>query len=143
MLRPVGEVQQTPVSQRQDLFCRQRIAAVFTERLLRRKAFRHSLITMDDNRKQAALALQPDLIEIVLDLAANAQIVNQDMAILRQSLLVQADMAVRIDVNDREDMIALGDKLSCQRAGTVRQIQQDPARSTCSAPFPSGSAAPA
>lgn len=81
---------------------------------------------MDDNRKQAALALQPDLIEIVTDLAANAQIVNQDMAILRQSLLVQADMAVRIDVNDREDMIALGDKLSCQRAGTVRQIQQDP-----------------
>lgn len=81
---------------------------------------------MDDNRKQAALALQPDLIEIVLDLAANAQIVNQDMAILRQSLLVQADMAVRIDVNDREDMIALGDKLSGQRAGTVRQIQQDP-----------------
>ena len=40
--------------------------------------------------------------------------------------MVQADMAVRIDVNDREDMIALGDKLSCQRAGTVRQIQQDP-----------------
>ena len=64
---------------------------------------------MDDNGKQTALALQPDLIQIVLDLAANAQIVNQKMSVLRQPLLMQADMAVRIDVDDGKYMIALGD----------------------------------
>ena len=98
---------------------------------------------MDHHRQQAALTLEPDLVQIVLDLAANAQIVNQDMAILRQPLLMQADMAVRIDVDDGKYMIALGDKLSGQRAGAVRQIQQDPAGSTCSVPFLSGFAAPA
>lgn len=81
---------------------------------------------MDDNRKQTTLALQPDLIQIVLNLAANAQIVNQKMSVLRQPLLMQADMAVRIDVDDGKYMIALGDKLSGQRAGAVWQIQQDP-----------------
>ena len=64
---------------------------------------------MDNNGKQTALALQPDLIQIVLDLAANAQIVNQKMSVLRQPLLMQADMAVRIDVDDGKYMIALGD----------------------------------
>lgn len=98
---------------------------------------------MDDNGKQTALALQPDLIQIVLDLAANALIVNQKVSVLRQPLLMQADMAVRIDVDDGKYMIALGDKLSGQRAGAVRQIQQDPAGSTCSVPFLSGFAAPA
>lgn len=81
---------------------------------------------MDDNGKQTALALQPDLIQIVLDLAVNAQIVNQKVSVLRQPLLMQADMAVRIDVDDGKYMIALGDKLSSERAGAVRQIQQDP-----------------
>lgn len=39
---------------------------------------------------------------------------------------MQADVAIRIDIDDGEDVIALCDKLSGQRAGAVRQIQQDP-----------------
>ena len=39
---------------------------------------------------------------------------------------MQTDMAIRINVDDREYLIALRDKLSGQRAGAVRQIQQDP-----------------
>ena len=81
---------------------------------------------MDNNRQQATLALQPNLVEIVLDLAVDAKIVNQQMGIRRQRLLVQTDMAIRIHIHDRENMVALRKKLASERGGTVRQIQQDP-----------------
>ena len=81
---------------------------------------------MDNNRQQTALALQPNLIEIVLDLAVDAKIVNQKMGICGQRLLVQTNMAIRIHIHDRENMVALCDKLACQRSGAVRQIQQYP-----------------
>jgi hypothetical protein len=47
------------------------------------------------------------------------------------ALLMQADMAVCIDVHDGEDMIALRDKLSV----SVRRRAADPAGSTGSALF--------
>jgi hypothetical protein len=84
---------------------------------------------MDDNRQQAALALQPNLVQIVLDLAAMRKSLIRIWRL--GSLLMQADMAVRIDVHDGQDMIALGDKLSRQR----RHRAADPAGSTGSALF--------
>ena len=81
---------------------------------------------MDHHRQQAALTLEPDLVEIVLDLAANAQIVDQNMGIGRHRLLMQTDMTIRIYVRDGEHMVALRQQLAGQRRGTVRQVQQDP-----------------
>ncbi|VFS42226.1 Uncharacterised protein [Enterobacter cancerogenus] len=71
--------------------------------------------------------MQPNLVQIVLDLAAEAQIVNQNVGIRRQSLLMQADMAIRINVNNGEHVIALGNELARQRIATVRQIEHYPA----------------
>lgn len=99
-------MQQTPVGQRQYLLRRQRVLPVLSERLLRRQTLRHRLITMDGHRQNAALALQPQLIQILLQLAADAQIVNQNIAIDRQRLLMQANMAVAVRMHDDQRAVA-------------------------------------
>lgn len=92
--------------------------------LFGREALRHRFVTMDHHRQQAALTLEPDLVEIVLDLAANAQIVDQNMGIGRHRLLMQTDMTIRIYVRDGEHMVALRQQLAGQRRGTVRQVSR-------------------
>jgi|GEM_PF-4142409 len=98
-VRP-GAVQQAPVGQGQDLFGRQRVTAIFAQGLLRRQALHHRLIAVNDGRQQARLALEPDLIKIVLQLAADPQVINKQMRAGRQRLLVQANVAVSIGLDD-------------------------------------------
>ena len=115
-----GIVQQAPVRQRQYLFCRQRITAVFTDWLLSRQAFSHRFITMNEHRQQSALALQPKLVNIVLNLTANTEVINQNMCAIRQRLLMQADMAVGIHIDDCQRVIAQTQQLVGYLRGITR-----------------------
>lgn len=79
---------QAPVRQGQHLFRRQRILTILPERLFRRQALGHRLVAVNRHRQDARLALQPQLVEIFLQLAADPQIVNQNIAVGREGLLV-------------------------------------------------------
>lgn len=120
-------MQQTPVGKRQYLLRRQRVTAVFAEGLLGRQTLRHRLITMDSHRQNAPLALQPQLIQILLQLAADAQIVNQNIAIDRQRLLMETNMAIAVRVDHDQRAVADVDQGAGQRGITVRQVNQQPA----------------
>ena len=79
---------QAPVRQGQHLFRRQRILTILPKGLLRRQALGHRLVAVNRHRQDARLALQPQLLEIFLQLAADPQIVNQNIAVGREGLLV-------------------------------------------------------
>ena len=79
---------QTPVRQGQYLFRRQRVLAILPKGLLRRQALGHRLVAVNRHRQDARLALEPQLVEIFLQLAADPQIVNQNIAVGREGLLV-------------------------------------------------------
>lgn len=79
---------QAPVRQGQHLFRRQRILTILPKRLFRRQALGHRLVAVNRHRQDARLALQSQLVEIFLQLAADPQIVNQNIAVGREGLLV-------------------------------------------------------
>lgn len=115
-----GIIQQAPVRQRQYLFSRQRITAIFTDWLLSCQTFSHRFITMNEHRQQSALALQPKLVNIVLNLAANTEVINQNMCTIRQRLLMQSDMAVGIHIDDCQRVLAQTQQLVGYLRGITR-----------------------
>lgn len=66
---------------------------------------------MDNRLQQLTMALQPDLIQVILHLAADTEIVNQDVCARRQRLLMQAYMAVGVRPDHHDAMVAVPDKL--------------------------------
>lgn len=88
--------------------------------LLSRRAFSHRFITMNEHRQQSALALQPKLVNIVLNLTANTEVINQNMCAIRQRLLMQADMAVGIHIDDCQRVIAQTQQLVGYLRGITR-----------------------
>ena len=75
---------------------------------------------MNEHRQQSALALQPKLVNIVLNLAANTEVINQNMCTIRQRLLMQSDMAVGIHIDDCQRVLAQTQQLVGYLRGITR-----------------------
>ncbi len=65
-----------------------------------------------------ASALQPKLVNIVLNLTANTEVINQNT--IRQRLLMQSDMAVGIHIDDCQRVIAQTQQLVGYLRGITR-----------------------
>ena len=75
---------------------------------------------MNEHRQQSALALQPQLVNIVLNLAANAEIINQYMRASRKCLLMQSDVAVGINIDDCQRVFTQAQDLMRYLRGVAR-----------------------
>ncbi|CVE37375.1 Uncharacterised protein [Serratia marcescens] len=82
---------------------------------------------MDHHRQQAAQRLQPQLMQILLQLAGGGVVIDQETAVVRQRLLMEPYLAVGIGVQQHEHAVGKLQRLLRQHAVPDRNIQQDPA----------------
>lgn len=89
-------MQQQPVGQRIDLFAGQRMRTPGAHRLFHHQRFRQRFIAMNHLWNQVFKRAQPQLMQILLQLAIGVELVNQKQRLRRKVRAVQAQLSVGI-----------------------------------------------